>query len=112
MDANRLRELSRKKLKKEVSKMMRRLTVILTAISLVVGLCLMGVTPVLAQKSYSTLAEYEELTGNKIESFNEAPMLSARVTAGKLPPVEERLPEEPMIVEPLEEIGQYGGIIK
>jgi len=26
-------------------------------------------------------------------------MLSARVTAGKLPPVEERLPEEPMIVE-------------
>jgi len=104
MDANRLREL----LKKEVSKMMRKLTVI----SLLVGLCLMGVTPVLAQKSYSTLAEYEELTGKRIEAFDEAPMLKVKVATGELPAVEKRLPEEPMIVEPLEEIGQYGGIIK
>ncbi|GAG39098.1 unnamed protein product, partial [marine sediment metagenome] len=36
----------------------------------------------------------------------------ALVDAGELPPVEERLPEEPLVIEPLEEIGQYGGILK
>jgi peptide/nickel transport system substrate-binding protein len=39
----------------------------------------------------------------------EAPELAARVKAGKLPPVEERLPEEPLVVEPAQEIGSYGG---
>ncbi|MFW6152505.1 MAG: ABC transporter substrate-binding protein [Verrucomicrobiota bacterium] len=41
--------------------------------------------------------------------FKEAPMLSDQVSRGKLPPVEMRLPEEPLVVEPLEEIGSYGG---
>jgi peptide/nickel transport system substrate-binding protein len=41
--------------------------------------------------------------------YREAPMLSARVANGELPPVAERLPEEPLVVVPLEEIGQYGG---
>lgn len=36
-------------------------------------------------------------------------MLRTLVAAGELPPVEERLPEEPMVVKPIEEIGQYGG---
>jgi len=45
-------------------------------------------------------------------SFNEAPMLAAKVKAGKLPPVSERLPENPLVVVPLEEIGQYGGTIR
>ena len=31
----------------------------------------------------------------------EAPMLKALVEAGKLPPVEERLPENPMVIEPV-----------
>lgn len=87
--------------------MIRKLVVVL----LVAGVCLMGVTPVLAQKIWSTLSEYEEATGNKIEKFNEAPMLSVLVAAGLLPPVEERLPEEPFVVEPYEEIGQYGGTL-
>jgi peptide/nickel transport system substrate-binding protein len=44
--------------------------------------------------------------------YSEAPMLAARVAAGELPPVEERLPENPRVV-PLAEgdtIGVYGGI--
>jgi len=41
--------------------------------------------------------------------FQEAPMLAARVKAGKLPPVESRIPAEPMVWQPLNEIGQYGG---
>ena len=39
----------------------------------------------------------------------EAPMLAERVKAGKLPPVEKRLPKKPLVVEPAERIGQYGG---
>ncbi|NLV91891.1 MAG: ABC transporter substrate-binding protein [Firmicutes bacterium] len=41
--------------------------------------------------------------------YNEAPMLAELVKQGKLPPVEERLPKEPLVVEVLEEIGRYGG---
>jgi peptide/nickel transport system substrate-binding protein len=41
--------------------------------------------------------------------FNEAPMLAAMVEAGDLPPVEERLPAEPLVVQPVSSIGQYGG---
>jgi len=76
-------------------------------------ICLLGTSLVLAQESgvYSTLADYEKLTGKKIEKFNEAPMLRTLVAAGELPPVEERLSEEPLVVEPIEEIGEYGGTL-
>ena len=37
--------------------------------------------------------------------YNEAPMLRKLVEEGKLPPVEERLPEEPMVVNPYARIG-------
>ena len=36
-------------------------------------------------------------------------MLAERVARGELPPVEERLPENPLVVEPVKEIGKYGG---
>ena len=42
-------------------------------------------------------------------TFGEAPMLAEKVAAGELPPVEERLPKEPLVLEPLDEIGEYGG---
>ncbi len=42
--------------------------------------------------------------------YSEAPMLTELVAQGLLPPVAERLPVEPLVVEPVEEIGQYGGI--
>ena len=47
-------------------------------------------------------------------SFGEAPQLAALVSAGKLPPVEERIPvrEDLMVLEPLHETGQYGGILR
>ena len=61
---------------------------------------------------WDTLADYERDTGNTITSFNEAPMLAARVQAGELPPVEERLPEEPLVLNVFESIGTYGGTLK
>ena len=42
-------------------------------------------------------------------AFNEAPMLAALVASGDLPPVEERLPKEPLIIPVVERIGDYGG---
>lgn len=43
-------------------------------------------------------------------SYAEAPDLASEVAAGSLPPVEERLPLEPVVVTPYESIGQYGGV--
>ncbi len=59
--------------------------------------------------NYATLAEYQQKTGKKITKFSEAPALAELVKAGKLPPVERRLPEEPAVVQPLYGIGRYGG---
>lgn len=42
-------------------------------------------------------------------TYNEAPMLAEMVAAGELPPVDERLPAEPLVVTPKEQIGEYGG---
>ncbi|MGI6209819.1 MAG: ABC transporter substrate-binding protein, partial [Anaerolineae bacterium] len=41
--------------------------------------------------------------------YNEAPMLAERVAAGELPPVDERLPVEPLVQPVVDEIGEYGG---
>ena len=41
--------------------------------------------------------------------FAEAPQLQAMVDAGSLPPVADRLPIEPLVVQPAEVIGTYGG---
>ena len=43
------------------------------------------------------------------KKFKEAPMLAELVKAGKLPPVEQRIPAEPLVWQPLNEIGKYGG---
>lgn len=42
-------------------------------------------------------------------TYQEAPILAERVTSGELPTVDERLPTNPMVVEPIEEVGDYGG---
>lgn len=46
-----------------------------------------------------------------IAKYNEAPMLADLVAAGTLPPVEERLPDEPLVTTPVEKIGKYGGTL-
>ncbi len=42
-------------------------------------------------------------------AFQEAPMLADLVTKGELPPVEERLPVNPTVIQAVE-VGQYGGV--
>ena len=58
---------------------------------------------------YASLDAYTAATGDSIESWGEAPMLAEQVAAGELPPVEERLPAQPVVVQPLEAVGEYGG---
>jgi peptide/nickel transport system substrate-binding protein len=41
--------------------------------------------------------------------FNEAPQLAELVKAGKLPPVQERIGQDPLVIKPVHEIGKYGG---
>jgi len=41
--------------------------------------------------------------------FQDAPMFAKQVQAGALPPVDERLPEFPMVVDVIDRIGEYGG---
>ena len=60
---------------------------------------------------FATLTEFEQVTGNTITQFGEAPMLAEMVARGELPPVEERLPEEPLVIV-RNEIGKYGGTLE
>ncbi|MDQ3226956.1 MAG: ABC transporter substrate-binding protein, partial [Chloroflexota bacterium] len=46
------------------------------------------------------------------ETLTQAPMLDALVEDGTLPPVEERVPLQPLVVQPLEGIGTYGGTLR
>lgn len=43
------------------------------------------------------------------DAFREAPALAELVEAGKLPPVAERLPQDPLAIRPPEQCGPYGG---
>jgi peptide/nickel transport system substrate-binding protein len=43
------------------------------------------------------------------KTFKEAPQLAGLVKAGKLPPVQERIGQDPLVIKPLREIGKYGG---
>jgi len=45
-------------------------------------------------------------------SAGEAPALAEMVTAGTLPPLEERLPNDPEVISPIDSIGTYGGTIR
>ena len=41
--------------------------------------------------------------------YKEPPSLRDRVAAGSLPPVNDRLPENPLVIKPVERVGRYGG---
>jgi len=62
---------------------------------------------IVAEEATATpLPVVEEIT------YKEAPTLAEKVAAGELPPVEERLPETPVVTAPVESIGKYGGTLR
>jgi peptide/nickel transport system substrate-binding protein len=44
------------------------------------------------------------------KKLNEAPQLAELVKAGKLPTVQERIGQDPLVLKPVHEIGKYGGV--
>lgn len=61
---------------------------------------------------YSSIDEYQRASGQSIGSFGEAPSLAQAVAAGELPPVGERLPSNPLVLDPADQIGSYGGTLR
>ncbi|MBN1889586.1 MAG: ABC transporter substrate-binding protein [Thermoflexales bacterium] len=51
----------------------------------------------------------KEVTPIPPSKYSEAPQLAEQVKTGKLPPVEDRLPKNPLVVLPVKSVGQYGG---
>lgn len=102
---------------------MRRynLLIILLLIGLALTACATTALPEAPEAAPAALSEAEEAPAAASEEMaaegmaeeevvsHEAPMLRALVEAGELPPLEERLPSEPLVVEPYESIGKYGG---
>ncbi len=50
-----------------------------------------------------------EWPAEKGRAFQEAPELAQRVARGELPPVAQRLPTDPLVIEPPDQCGPYGG---
>ncbi len=59
--------------------------------------------------SSAALAVKGEALDTVIDEYNQAPMLQEMVDAGEISDVEDRLPKNPMVIEPWHEIGEYGG---
>jgi len=64
-----------------------------------------------APAAEATAPPAEQPTAVPPSTYSEAPMLAEKVAAGELPPVDERLPVEPIMVDPLGQVGTYGGSI-
>ena len=94
-----------------------------------VGLILLSISGCLAPDPGTRVEESDPDTASPVErqstvpqqldpsilesrSFSESPALAQRVIRGELPPVSDRLPEKPLVVVPMKEIGQYGGTIR
>ncbi len=63
-------------------------------------------------RQYTSVSEYEKETGNTISEFHESPTSAALVASGDLPPVAERLPADPLVILPAQQIGPSGGIMR
>ena len=68
-----------------------------------------GETVVVEKEVVKEIEVIKEIPAPK--TFNEAPLMAQLVSAGKLPPIEDRIPSDPMVI-PAASIGAYGGTIR
>ena len=52
---------------------------------------------------------WPSLSDKMPSSFSESPICAAQAAAGEIPALEDRLPENPLVIQPAETIGEYGG---
>ena len=88
-----------------------RLIAMAGAILLLAPVLLLAQLPDTPQRpwTYGSHADLQAATGRTLPALSEAPMLAQMVSSGDLPPVAERVPDEPLIVVPIEQVGSYGG---
>ncbi|MDE2822097.1 MAG: ABC transporter substrate-binding protein, partial [Chloroflexota bacterium] len=60
---------------------------------------------------WATPSAYTADTGASVPAFSQSPTLDAAVASGDLPPVEDRLPGEPLVVLGVDGPGLYGGTL-
>ena len=88
------------------------LLIMLLTVSMIATFSLAGCKKEAAEEEVvEEVSEKEVVEEAAAVVFKEAPMLAKLVEEGKLPPVEERLPENPEVVEGPEGIGTYGGTV-
>ena len=56
-----------------------------------------------------SLHAVSEWPPDRERNFQEAPQWARQVAAGRLPPVAERLPDNPLVITPPQQMGPYGG---
>ncbi|MGA0315748.1 MAG: ABC transporter substrate-binding protein, partial [Alphaproteobacteria bacterium] len=64
---------------------------------------------------YDLIGRDDLYTYKALPNYNQAPFLDALVANGKLPPVKERLPKEPVVFKTgamVDGIGEYGGVFR
>jgi peptide/nickel transport system substrate-binding protein len=80
---------------------------LLTVLSILVTAC--GGTYEVTEPPATGKSDDDETKSPPPTLYSEAPMLAQMVVDGELPPVDDRLPPEPTIIDPVESIGKYGG---
>ena len=73
------------------------------------GIMSLGMAVSLSAKEGVILGTMGTEMGPLPEQYGESSMLAAKVATGELAPVEQRLPKEPLVIQPLDSIGRYGG---
>lgn len=73
----------------------------------------LGAAAVTGCSVFSTDAKKSETgAGVAADGAKESPVLAQLVKDGKLPPLAERLPKNPLVVKPIEGPGKYGGVLQ
>lgn len=77
----------------------------------IVGFALLAGTIFYLTQSDGPRIKRQNIGGGEEQDIvlKEAPMLAERVKAGQLPPVQDRVPKVPVVIQPNEKIGKYGG---
>lgn len=68
--------------------------------------------PAAAEAATPTTAAVAAAPASPPGQYNEAPMLAELVAKGELPPVDQRLPTNPTVVEVVDRVGNYGGVMR
>ena len=86
---------------------------LMLALMLVLAACGGGQQPAAAEEAAPAEDSDEAAADETMMSGHEAPTLAEMVAAGDLPPLEERIPIDPLVIDlPWIEVGQYGGTLK